>query len=180
MRAIRVISASAAGMLLVALAAGGCTNPDPTQGWTTRSQFRQDVKTVAVPIWRRGTAEYRRDIEIRLTNALRKRIEEQTPYKVVDRARADTVLSGTLVKATQRVLSFDPRTGTAREIQLRLIVDFTWKDLRTGKNLREEKNYPVAADYIPTEPFREDFFQGSTDALDKLAQRIVEQLAEDW
>lgn len=162
------------------LALTGCMNPDPSQGYTTRSQFRQDVKTVTVPIWRRGTQEFRRDFEIKLTEALVKRIEAETPYKVVDKSRADSILEGTLQSIKQHVLSFDPRTGQAREIQVRLTVDFTWKNLRTGEVMVEKKNFPVTADYIPLSPFREDVFLGTQDALNELAIRIVEQLADKW
>lgn len=167
-------------LTVVALCAG-CSNPDPTKGYTTISQYRPDIKTVAVPIFRRGTYEYRRDIEFRLTEAVVKQIEAQTPYKVVDKGRADTLLTGTIQSIDPQVLSFIPRTGRAREIQLRVIVDFTWKDLRgEGKLLVEKKNFPVAAEYIPEAPFSEDFFVGSEDAFDKMARLIVEQMAQPW
>ena len=160
-------------LALAAAAYSGC-------GYTTRSQYRQGVSTIAVPIWHRAADEYRREIEIRLTESLVKRIEAETPYKVVDRSRADTVLEGTLRRVQQSVLSFDPRTRQAREIQARFLVDFTWKDLRTGEVLVERKKFPVTTEYIPPCPFGEDFFLGSEDAVNKLAQRIVEQLAEPW
>ena len=124
--------------------------------------------------------EYRRDIEIRLTEAVVKRIESDTPYKVTDKARADTVLKGTLGPVEQRVLSFDPHTGLAREIQIRLIVDFTWTDLRTGEVRLRKRGFRVASEYIPPAPFAEDFFLGSESAIDRIAQRIVEQLANPW
>ncbi len=159
----------------------GCGNPDPTKGYTTISQYRPDIKTIAVPIFRRGTYEYRRNIEFRLTEAVVKQIEAETPYKVVDKARADTLLTGTIQRIEQNVLSFNPRTGQAREIQLRVIVDFTWKDLRgEGKVLVDRKNFRAASEYIPTEPFNEDFFLGSEDAFGEMARRIVEQLAQPW
>lgn len=159
----------------------GCDNPDPTKGYTTISQYRPDIKTVAVPIFRRGTYEYRRDIEFRLTEALVKQIEAQTPYKVVDKGRADTLLTGTIQSIDPQVLSFIPHTGRAREIQLRVIVDFTWQDLRgPGKVLVEKKNFRVAAEYIPEAPFSEDLFLGSEDAFNEMARRIVEQMAQPW
>lgn len=170
MNRLRTVSAV---VCLLALGLGGC-------GYTLQSQYRQGIQTVAVPIWRRAAGEYRRDIEIRLTESLVKRIESETPYKVVDRKDADTELTGTLRSVRQHVLSFDPHTGRAREIQARLLVDFTWKDLRTGKVLVERKKFPVTAEYIPHDPFAEGFFLGSEDALNKLAQRIVEQLAAPW
>lgn len=167
-----------AAILLVSLGAAatlaGC-------GYTTATQYRTDVKTIAVPIFRRASDEFRRDIEIRLTEAVKKRIDAETPYKVVDRSRADTILIGTLRRATLRPLSFDTRTGGMREAEVRLSLDFTWKDLRgEGKVLVEQKDFRVAANFIPPEPFSEDFFLGSEDAINRLSQLIVEELARPW
>ena len=169
-RIVRAAAVWAAGSALL----GGC-------GYTTESQFRQDVQTIAVPIFRRGTGEFRRDIEIRLTEAVVKHIEMETPYKVVDKSRADSLLSGTLNWAKVQPLSFDPRTGLAREMQVRLSLDLTWQSLRgPGNVLTQRKDFRVAADYVPQAPLAEGFFQGSEAAIDLAAQRIVEQLARPW
>ncbi len=177
MNRMRIIFAVLSVMVAACI---GCTNPDPTQGFTMSSQYRRDVRTIAVPIFRRGTDEYRRDIEFRLTRAVVKHIEADTHYKVVKKPRADTLLSGTIRKVEEDVLSFNPHTGRAMEIQMRLIVDFTWKDLRTGEVLLDKKNFHVASDYIPARPLSEDFFLGSEDAFNKMARRIVEQLRQKW
>ena len=168
-------------VLMIAAVCIGCGNPDPNKGYTTTSQYRTDVQTIAVPIFRRGTYEYRRDIEFRLTEALKKQIEARTHYKLVDKSRADTLLTGVIQSVEQDVLSFNQRTGRPREVQLRVTVDFTWKDLRPpGKMIKEKKNFRVAAEYLPSAPFSEDFFDGSEDAFNKMARRIVEQLAQRW
>lgn len=176
-------------LLLIALAflpalalLAGCSD-DPRQGYTMKSQYRADVKTVAVPIPQRTANEFRINNEMRLGEAICKWIESETPYKVVqDRGRADTVLEVKLHRINQRVLSFDPRFGVPREIEVRIRMDFTWMDLRDGRILAQEKNkdYVVAADYIPETPFNEDFFEGSQDACEKLAQQIVERMAKPW
>ena len=167
-------------VMLLAAVAAGC-NADPTRSYTTLSQYPSHFRTVAVPIFRRGAGEFRRDIEIRLTEAVIKRIEAETPYKVVDRSRADTLLTGTLRWARIQPLSFDSRTGTAREIQLRLSVDIAWQELGgAGRTLVDRKDFRVSADYIPPCPFSEDFFVGSEDAINEMAGRIVEQLAKPW
>jgi hypothetical protein len=170
--------ALSSGLLLAGC--GLATNPDPNVGYTMASQYRKGIRTVYLPIWRRAKDEYRRDIEIRLTEALAKRIEAETPYKIVDKRFADTELSGTLMEVEQTVMSFHPGSGMAREIQLRLIVDFTWTDLRTGKPIVEETKFSATSEYIPPPPFSEDFFQGSEHAINKLAQRIVERMHEQW
>jgi hypothetical protein len=164
-------------LLLLAMLAG-CS--EGLTGYTTRSLYSRDIKTVAVPIWVRGKDVYRREIEFRLTEAIVKQIELSTPYKVVDRATADTLLEGTIEQVTQRLTSFDPGTGAARESEIRLVVSFTWSDLRTGAILAKRTRWAVAATYIPETPFNEDFFLGSQDAVDRLAVRLVEQMEEPW
>ena len=165
-------------LLLLAMLASGCG--DGSSGYTMREPYRSDVKTVCVPIWVRGKDVYRRELEFRLTEAVVKQIELSTPYKVTSRAKADTLLEGTIENVSQRVLSINPDTGQPREKEVTLIVSFTWTDLRTGSVLAKRSRYGVSSTYIPPDPFNEDFFQGSEDAMNRLAQRIVEQMEENW
>jgi outer membrane lipopolysaccharide assembly protein LptE/RlpB len=174
--AMKIVCLLLAGPML---AACGC-DVDPTQGYTTRSQYPKSIRTVAVPIWTRGKAIYRRELEMQLTEAIVKRLELSTPYKVVDKTRADSELSGSIDNVSQRVLSFNPDSGQARELEITYTVSFTWTDLRSGRVLTRRKNFRQAGTYIPPAPFSEDFFQGSEDLVNKLAQRIVDQMALEW
>jgi hypothetical protein len=175
MRIFGAITLLALGLALAA----GCSN-DPASGYSLNSLYRQDVKTVAVPIVDRGPEVYRRELEFRLTEALVKRIEGDTPYKVVDRGRADTELTATILQVEQQVLSRNPDTSLPRELSMTIVVSFAWKDLRTGDVHRHNGNFPVTGTYIPHEPLGEDFFQGSEDVINKLARRIVEQMESEW
>ena len=167
---LRALLAMLAGAMLT-----GC-------GYTGKSLYPSDVRTVAVPMWKRGPHVYRRDLEIELTRALVNRIESATPYKVVDRTRADTELTGTIESIQQRVLSFNPDTGRPRELEMTFTVSFIWRDLRPGKgDIRvQETDFSVAAVRIPDEPIGQDFFLGRQELYDDLARRIVEKMEEDW
>jgi len=171
-------------LLLTALAAsaclGGCCSDDPTKGYTLASQYDTGIKTVSVPIFTRGKNVYRREVEMRLTEAVIKRIELDTPYKVVDKGRADTELRGTLDRVSQRVLSFNPDDGLPRETEVTLTASISWVDLRSGKVIKQVSNLRQAGVYIPPSPLSEDFFQASEDAVNRLARRIVEQMESDW
>jgi len=175
-----------AAMLAVAaasLAAGGCG-----------TLYHSNVKSVAVPIWQRGPGVYRRGLEFRLTEAIIKRIELDTPYKVTDKSKADTMLEGTIVRVSQSVLSFNPRLATPRDEQIRIVVRLKWTDLRTGEVLHEERNLRAAGVYyparrldesevsgtVPASPFDEDFFEGSSSAINRMAQLIVEKMEKPW
>ncbi len=166
-------------LLAVVLASAGCAD-DPTVGYSFSPGYPDDVRTVAVPIWDVGPDVYRRELEFRLTEALVKRIELDTPYRVADRAEADTVLTGTIERVSQRVLASHPDTGLPREMEATMTVSYTWSDLRTGEIRASQSNVRVADTYIPHEPLSDDFFVGSEDVIDRLARRIVEQMEADW
>lgn len=162
------------GLLTGAMLVSGC-------GYSMESLHPSDVKTVYVSMFTRGKDVYRRGIEFRLTEAVVKRIQQDTPYRIADKARADTQLSGSLDLIPQRVLSFNPDSGQPNEMEMTLVVSFTWTDLRTGKTRVKRTNLRETATYIPPSPLNEDFFQGSEDAVNRLAIKIVEQMEKsDW
>ena len=157
----------------------GCSN-DPNSGYTGKSMYRTNIKTIAVPMTARGEDVYRRENEMRMTEALVKRIELNTPYKVTVQSRADTTLTSSIEQINQSVMSYNPDTGDPRDISVTFIVSFKWIDNRTGKVLAEEKAYPITATYISESPFNEQFFQGSESVINKVAERIVEHMEREW
>jgi hypothetical protein len=164
------------------LMSGSCSS-DPHQGYTWGPPFRKDIRTVAVPIWTVGKDVYRRGLEFRLTEAIKKQIPLRTPYQISDKSRADTLLTGTIDSVIQRPLSINPDTGRPRESEITLVVTFTWTDLRSGKGgetLKQEVNFRASDTYIPSAPFNEDFFWGSESLMNRLAQQIVEKMELPW
>src|SRR4030067_3062087 len=87
---------------LLAVALLGCQSTDPRIGYTSRSLFDESIKSVQVNIF--STKEFRRGLEFELAEALVKRIEDDTPYKVLKGPRADTVLDCQLVAVPHGVL----------------------------------------------------------------------------
>ncbi len=162
-----------------ALLAAGCS-ADPRAGYTWDSPYSDDVRSVAVPIWTRGVEVYRRDVEFRLTEALKKRIELDTPWKVMPRSRADTELTGVIESIGQQVLSVNPDTGRPMEQRVEAVLSFKWVDLHTGEVLRERSNVIVTSTYLREAPYNEDFFLGYEDLVNQAARRIVEELEQDW
>jgi hypothetical protein len=122
---------------------------------------------------------FRRGIEYELTDALAKRIEAQTPYKIVtSRDRADTVISGQIVQATESVLTTERQIGRALEKNVELRAVVSWKNLRTGELLIDNKAVNASAGF--SEWQSQSFEYGSTLAANSLAQRIVELMEEEW
>lgn len=176
-------SLSLAPVLAAALLASGCgysRNGDynqPTKsGYQWHSLYREDVQTVAVPTF--SNRVYRRGVEFSLSKAVINQLEAHSPYKVVPRERADTVLEAEIVKIDVNNLSQLFKENVPQEQQMMLTVNFTWKDLRTGRILLERKNFQQTATFYPT--LAEGEFVGTQQAVEKLALGIVQEMQADW
>ncbi len=160
-------------ILLAAVAALAGCGP-----YTMKSPYRSGIRSVAVPIWARGKSVYRRNIEMDLTEAIQKRIETWTPYKLASETKADTKLTGRIVRIDQQALAKVRETGRPVEVEVTFVLEFSWRDLRSGKELLDKTNYRVSATYVTSEPFRQEFFHGSQEVINLAAQRIVEEMAD--
>lgn len=172
----------AAGLLAVLLLPTGCgytISNDPataTADYHNPTLYRKDVKTVAVPIFTNHT--YYRGIEFNLTKAIINQLEEQSPYKVVSRDEADTILEGEITRVHVQTSSNNVYTGLPQEQLYIIAVDFRWKDLRTGKMLVQRHDFEQTAPYYPT--LGEAQFFGSQENIEKLALAIVQEMQDDW
>jgi hypothetical protein len=155
---------------------GGEAASGEDDGYHWQSLYRDDVQTVAVPIF--TTTSFDRGAEFGLSAAVVKQIEANTPYKVVPATRADTVLEGQIVEVKANTLSTNRNSGIPQEQLMALTVDFTWKDLRTGRVLVERRNFEQTAPFYPT--LGEGRTTGRQQAIEKLALAIVQELQADW
>src|SRR5262249_42366028 len=62
-------------------------------------------------------------------------IESRTPYKVTQ-GDADTELKGTIVGFSKAMLNYT-QLNEVREAETTMVVELTWRDLRTGKYLTQ-------------------------------------------
>jgi hypothetical protein len=154
----------------------GSTNNDLSSGYHWNSLFREDIQTVAVPIF--ANNDFHRGVEFRLTEAVIKQLEARAPYKVVPRERADTILEGQINHISLGSISRDYQTNLVREQLLVILMDLTWKDLRTGQVLLQRKNFSRQVVFYPT--LGEGEFAGTQDAVEKLAVQIVQEMEADW
>jgi hypothetical protein len=145
-------------------------------GYRWNSLYREDVQTVAVPIFTNRT--YSRGLEFRLTEAVVKQLELHAPYKVVPKERADTVLEGQIVDVSSMTLSKDYRTNLPREQQITLVVSFIWKDLRNGRILAQRSRLEQSGVYV--ENLGESRYVGEQEAIEQFGLSIVQELQADW
>jgi hypothetical protein len=163
-------------MVLFAMTITGC-------GYTVNSDFRQDIKTVAVPIFENDTN--RRGIEWQLTEMVQKEITKRAQYRLAKRHDADTLLTGKIIDFRKDVLGEDAQDDP-RELQVSLIVKVRWEDLRTGTLLAEQE-MPLSPDQISMTAqaeFAPELGQSLATAMDdslhSLARKIVNLMETPW
>ncbi len=144
-------------------------------GYTTVRPFPQDVKTIHVEML--DSKEFRRELEFKLTEAVVKRIEMDTPYRIVEKHRADSILSGEIIEVQQRTFGTDFEGDRPRETASTIVMTWRWKNMRTG-DLREFPRHVYTTTYIP--PVGETFQTGMVRGLDGLAEQVVQAMETEW
>jgi hypothetical protein len=167
-------------VVLLCLAAAGCgydsEQTTEVAGYQWRSLYPTNIRTVAVPTF--TTKSFERGYEFQITDALIHQIEAFTPYKVVSRDHADTILEGEVVTVKVDPINISPNTATPQQQLLEVAIDFTWKDLRTGKILAERRNFEQTESYYPT--LGEGPWVGEQNAAQHLAAGIVHEMEAPW
>ena len=146
-------------------------------GYSNELLFPEEVGSIYVEMF--DNQSFRRGVEYELTDALAKRIEADTPYKIISsRNKADTVISGRITRIGESVLTSERETGRAleKEVELRAVVN--WKNLRTGKLLIDNRSVSASASF--SEWQNQGFSYASTLAANNLARKIVELMEKDW
>ncbi len=170
--------AFSACVLLCLLALGaslcGCAGMG---GYSNESLFPRDVSSVCLKMF--DNQSFRRGVEYELSDALAKRIEVETPYKIVSNPDlADTVISGQITSIGESALSTDREIGVVLEKEVEMQAVVTWKNLKTGELLIDHS--PVVASASYSEFQKQDFKYASSLAANNLARKIVELMERNW
>lgn len=144
-------------------------------GYRAGGPYRSDIQTVYVDM--AGSKEFRRGLEFQLTEALKKRIAMDTPYRLAARQDADTILTTEVLEERQGAFAPDFQSQQPRDVQLTLVVRVQWKDVRSGRLLVDQPQLQ-AADYLP--PTGESEALAQERSIDRLAARIVSLMAAEW
>ncbi len=146
-------------------------------GYSNESLFPKEVGSVYVEMFDNRT--FWRGVEYELTDALAKRIEAETPYKIISsRDRADSVISGQIVSINQFWVSTERETGRALEKDVEIQATVNWKNLKTGELLISNQTVSASASYSDWQ--KQDFLYASNLAANNLARKIVELMEKGW
>ncbi|MFH1745705.1 MAG: LptE family protein [Planctomycetota bacterium] len=145
-------------------------------GYRAGALHRPGIETVHVELF--ASQEFRRDLEFNLTEALKKRINLDTPYRLAAKDKADTILKGEVLEVRQAAFATDYLSRLPREKQLTLAVRVQWKDLRSGRVLIDQPVELQAVDYLTPTGETEKFAQQR--AIDRLAAKIIAKMYDEW
>lgn len=152
-------------------------------GYTVGNSYQTDIQSVYVPIFENKT--YRRGFEYQLTEAVQQKIQSQTPFRLAKGVEADTRLTGTIKEIRKSVLG-TTQFDDPRNLNLQLVVEVTWEDMRSGRILSQQQ-VPITADVvslISSASFAPEVGQSLATATktanDSLANQIVQLMETPW
>ena len=164
----------------VCVAGIGCA-ADPARGYSMGWSFDDSIETVSVPIFENRT--FVTGIEATLTDAIIKRIQSRTPWAVTS-GTADTLLVGEIVDVERRALSDSPVSGFVQDQAVTLVVEFTWRDNRTGETLSQATRFRATSAVVPSRGLDgapgERPEVGRRDAIQEMAEAIVGRMRSRW
>jgi len=148
---------------------GGC-GEGGFEGYSNSWLVPSDVSTVYVKMF--DSTGFRRGHEYTLTDAICKRIEAETPYKIVSNIdSAETVLSGT-VGISAGVIAGERYTGRPVEMEALATVTVSWKNLKTGEVLINNERVSTSSTY--STQLGQDLSYAADVAVNRAAEKVVE------
>ena len=164
-------------IILISIVLAVCLTFCGCNGYSNESLFSDEVSSIYVEMF--DNTGFNRGSEYEFTDALAKRIEAVTPYKIVSsRDRADTIISGNLSSGGGAVLSSERETGRALENEVQVTATVNWKNLKTGELLIDNESVSATASY--SEWQNQSSSYASALAANNLAKRIVELMEIPW
>ena len=151
---------------------------DPTVGYSSSTLYPKQYQSIAIPIFQNSTMT--RDVEFMLTDAIIKEIQVRTPYRVVAKHVAETLLTGTITSMNLSTLSRSRTTGLDNEVLFKVVIDFEWYDQVNGNRIVGREKFASSAVFIPSRPSSEPLEIGQFAVVQQLASDIVDQMQASW
>lgn len=145
--------------------------------------YPPNIQTVHVPVF--ASESLRPDLGQRLTEAVIKQIELKSPFKVVGRDRADTVLEGRIVRDSRRVL-VETINDDPRDYETSIRAQVAWTS-NQGHAIQPEIVVPVpdalaeisqTTDLVPE--VGQSVATAQQEAIERMAEQIVAMMEVPW
>jgi hypothetical protein len=156
--------------------AGGC-------GYAVGPTHDLAITSIEVPTFKNST--FRRGIEQQLTEGVQKEIQTRTAMRLVRGPGAQTRLTGRIVSIGKQVLG-ETAFDDPRELQLGMVIEVQWEDLRSGEILRQ-RSIPLDAETVALftqSEFAPEVGHSLATAIQsnvkQTARQIVDMMDEPW
>jgi lipopolysaccharide assembly LptE-like protein len=140
------------------------------------------VHTIAVPAFTNVTTRYK--LTDQLPQAIAREFIARTRYRVVANPEAaDAVLDGAVLGYNSFPTVFDPATGRASAVELRVVLRMSLRERATGKVLYSRPNFEVRERYqisIDAAAFFEESDAALIRASQQTARQVVSSILESF
>lgn len=167
--------AAGAGLGLLAaglLVAGGCGIYSTTSG-----RLDPTLRRVAVPFLENQSTEP--NIEIELTDAIVRALQDDNTLKVTDEPHADTVLSGKVVRYKLKE-AFARADLQVNEYQVQIMVELSLVRRLTNEPLFARRRLTGTGNFILNDPNGSTERTARTQAAAEIVRQLVALVVEDW
>jgi len=117
-------------------------------GYTASSSLPGHIKSIAIPVFKNETLEYR--IEEEISNAVIDKFVADNRLRVVGERAASSVLLGTVTGYQRRVFSYSAGE-VAQEYEVTLKVAIEFKDASSGRIIWKDESLVSSARYFAVE-----------------------------
>jgi hypothetical protein len=147
-------------------------------GWHFNAPFdTSEVKTVFVQF---KSQTFRRDVQLRLAEAVQKEISMRSPYRVVGTpAQADSILTGMISYADKNLVVEAP-TNFPRELNATVTVAVNWTH-NPPTEIEKNRLPTIVAETINFVPeVGESSLSGFNHVIQSIAKQIVDMMEQPW
>lgn len=148
------------------------------RGYHVGNQFlyRNDIRSVHVRIFESDS--YRRFIGQRLSEAVVKQVELQTPLTITEPALADSFVQGRILRDSKQVLA-ENRFDEPRTLDYGWRLEVTWVD-RAGVPLMQRQILRIDNDVSFIPEGGQSLSTAELEMVERLARQIVGQMETAW
>lgn len=164
-------------LLVTAVAFSGC-------GYTRKTILPREIKTIYVETVKNKLSPdelyfYQQGLEMDITNAVIRDLQQDGTLKVVTQPKADAILKTDLVRLEQEGLRFN-QLESVKEYRLFIVVAIKLVDAKTGDVIWEEPEFMGDTEYYVTDVSSIGQQKAAQDAVGRLARNIADRIVEDW